>query len=150
MQQLEADDSLLQQWTYPENEDNERLVADVGSEAERFALFEITCSVVADKIQFSFIYNKKMAHQEEIQRWFTECQRTLEETIERLAGVKDETIFTLSDFPLLPITYDGLNKIVTRSLPQVGVTPDMVENIFPCAPVSKYSRTCTRPSRYIA
>jgi len=137
MQQLEHDDSLLQQWTYPENEANETIVADVGPNAERFALFEISASIVRDELQFSFLYNKEMKHQKEIQRWIVECQTTLEETIQKLAAIKDEVNFTLSDFPLLPITYDGLEKITAKSLPQVGITPKMVEAIYPCAPLQE-------------
>lgn len=137
MQQLEHDDSLFQQWSYPDNEDNEARVADVGPHAERFALFEISASIARDEIHFSFLYNKNMNHQKEIQRWIMECQRTLEETIQKLASMKDEVTFTLSDFPLLPISYDGLEKITAKSLPQVGITPFMVENIYPCAPLQE-------------
>jgi len=129
MQQLEHDDSLLQQWNHPDNEANERLIADVGPNAERFALFEISASVVRDQINFSFLYNKKMAHQKEISRWISLCKSTMEETAQVLVEKKDEITFTLSDFPLLPIGYEALEKIVTKSLPQVGVTPDMVEDI---------------------
>jgi len=137
MQQLEHDDSLLQQWTYPENEENDKLTADVGPRAERFALFEISAAVTKDQIQFSFLFNKEMDHQHEIRRWIAECQTTLEETVQRLAGMKDELTFTLSDFPLLPISYDGLEKIIKKSLPQVGITPDMVDEIFPAAPLQE-------------
>jgi len=137
MQQLEHDDSLLQQWTYPENREDETLVADVGRHAERFALFEISASIVRDEIQFSFLYNKDMKHQKDIRRWIMECHRTLEETIQKLASIKDEVTFTLSDFPLLPISYDGLEKITTKSLPQVGIAPQMVETIYPCAPLQE-------------
>lgn len=137
MQQLENDNSLLQQWTAPENDINERQIADVGPQAERFALFEISASVVRDQVHFSFLYNKKMSHQQQIKRWILECQRTLEETVRSLSGMKDEVNFTLSDFPLLPISYDGLDKILNKSLPQVGITPSMVQDIYPAAPLQE-------------
>jgi amino acid adenylation domain-containing protein/non-ribosomal peptide synthase protein (TIGR01720 family) len=137
MQQLEHDDSLLQQFEYPEDESNSKLTADVGPEATRFAFFEISAAVVRDKIQFSFLFNKEMKHQQEIHRWIAECQSTLEETVQRLASIKGDRIFTLSDFPLLPISYDGLEKIVTKSLPEVGITHDMVEDIYPAAPLQE-------------
>ncbi|KAH8602265.1 nonribosomal peptide synthase [Bisporella sp. PMI_857] len=136
MQQLEHDDSLLQPWTYPDNTD-ERMVADVGPQAERFALFEISASIIKDQIQFSILYNKSMKHQQDIERWVLECHRTLEETILKLASIRDEVIFTLSDFPLLPISYEGLEKITSKSLPQVGINPAMVETIYPCAPLQE-------------
>lgn len=132
MQQLEHDDSLLQRWDYPEDDERSKLIADVGSEASRFALFEISAAVVRDKVQFSFLYNRKAQHQQDILRWVKECQETFVEIVERLASSTGESSFTLSDFPLLPISYDGLQKIVTRSLPQVGITQDQVEAIYPC------------------
>jgi non-ribosomal peptide synthase protein (TIGR01720 family) len=137
MQQLEHDDSLLQQWDYPEDEETSKRIADVGPEASRFALFEISAAVVRDKVQFSFLYNKKAQHQQDILRWIKECQDTFEEIVERLTAVTGDACFTLSDFPLLPISYDGLQKIVTRSLPQVGITPVQVEDIYPCAPLQE-------------
>ena len=137
LQQLEHDDSLLQQWDYGEDEETSKIIADVGPKASRFALFEISAAVIREKIQFSFLYNSRMKHQQDIQRWVHECQETLEELVERLAAMTGESSFTLSDFPLLPISYDGLEKIVTRSLPQVGITPAQVEDIYPCAPLQE-------------
>jgi hypothetical protein len=103
------------------------LIADVGPNAQRLALFEVSASVVQDQIHFSFLYNKKMAHQQEIKRWIIECQHTLEEIVQSLMGRSLE--FSLADFPLLPLTYNGLEKITTKSLPQAGISPDMVECI---------------------
>lgn len=137
MQQLEHDDSLLQQWTSPGDENTEKQTADVGPRVERFALFEISAGVSQDQIQFSFLFNKKMKHQQEIRSWISECQETLLETMHRLVDTKEEHTFTLSDFPLLPISYDGLEKIVTKSLPQAGITPSMVEDIYPAAPLQE-------------
>jgi amino acid adenylation domain-containing protein/non-ribosomal peptide synthase protein (TIGR01720 family) len=137
MQQLEHDDSQLRQWDYPEDEATSKLIADVGPEASRLALFEISAAVVRDRVQFSFLYNSRMHHQQNIKRWITECRDTFEEVVERLADITGESSFTLSDFPLLPISYDGLQTIVTRSLPQVGITQDQVEDIYPCAPLQE-------------
>lgn len=137
MQQLEHNDALLQQWDYHEDEATSKLISDVGPDAQRFALFEISAAVVRDKVQFSFLYNSRMQHQQDIRRWITECQETLEEIVERLAAITEKRSFTLSDFPLLPISYDGLQKIVARSLPQVGITQEQVEDIYPCAPLQE-------------
>ncbi|KAH7407957.1 nonribosomal peptide synthase [Cadophora sp. MPI-SDFR-AT-0126] len=137
MQQLEHEDSLLEQWEYPEDEETSKTIADVGPSANRLALFEISAAVVRDKIQFSFLYNRNFRHQQSIRRWVTECQETLQEIADRLAHAAGPASFTLSDFPLLPISYDGLQKIVTRSLPQVGIMQDEVEDMYPCAPLQE-------------
>lgn len=126
MQQLEHDDSLLQQWSYPDNDETSRLIADVGPKATRLALFEISAVVMRGQIQFSFLYSSRMQHQPDIRRWISECRETFEEIVERLATFDGMPAFTLSDFPLLPISYAGLGKIVSKSLPQVGITQDQV------------------------
>ena len=137
MQQLEHDDSLLQQWEYPEDEETSKVIADVGPRADRLALFEVSAAVVHDRIQFSFLWNRKVRHQQSIRRWVGECRETLQEIVERLAQLTGPPSLTLSDFPLLPISYDGLQKIITRSLPQVGIIQDDVEDIYPCAPLQE-------------
>ena len=132
MQQLEHDDSLLQQASFADGEEAERLTADVGPNASRFALFEISAAVVKDKIEFSFIYNKKMKHQAKILQWVAECQQTFEEVVKKLVAMKPEP--TLSDFPLLPMTYGGLDKMIKERLPSVGIQEvSDVEDIYPCA-----------------
>ncbi|EHK99657.1 putative HC-toxin synthetase [Glarea lozoyensis 74030] len=134
---LEHDDSLLRPWSYPDDEETSKSIADVGSKTTRLALFEISAVVVDDKIQFSFLFNRHMHRQQEIRRWIMECKETFEEIVQKLASRKDETSFTLSTFPLLPLSYEGLHKIVTKSLPQVGITPNDVEDIYPCAPLQE-------------
>jgi non-ribosomal peptide synthase protein (TIGR01720 family) len=128
MQQLEHDDSLLQQWTYPEDDETSKLIADVGPKATRLALFEISAAVVRGQIQFSFLYNSRMQHQRDIRRWVSECRETFEEIVQRLSTATGSPSFTLSDFPLLPISYEGLEKIVSKSLPQVGIAQDEVSS----------------------
>ena len=137
MQQLESDDSLFKQWGHVEDLQDGRSIADVGSKATRLALFEVSAAVVDDTIQFSFLYNRQQKHQPGIRRWIKECQTTLEEIAQKLSDIQSRTTFTLSDFPLLPISYDGLEKIFTKSLPQVGVAPEEVEDIYPCAPLQE-------------
>jgi amino acid adenylation domain-containing protein/non-ribosomal peptide synthase protein (TIGR01720 family) len=137
MQQLEHDDSLLRQWSYPDDEETSKKIADVGPRTTRLALFEVSAAVVDDKIQFSFLFNRRMHHQQEIKRWIAECKETFEEIVQKLWRRKEETSFTLSDFPLLPLSYVELQKIITKSLPQVGISPNDVEDIYPCAPLQE-------------
>ncbi|KUJ23668.1 condensation-domain-containing protein [Mollisia scopiformis] len=78
-----------------------------------------------------------MRNRQAIQRWVKECQETFEEIVQRLAGIKSETCYTLSDFPLLPMSYDGLHRMMTKTLPEAGVTQDNIEDIYPCAPLQE-------------
>lgn len=136
MQQLERDDSLLQQTNISSNDEDTRATGDVGPHTARFALFEISAVVVHDKLQFSFLYNRRMKHGQEIRKWISKCQTTLEEIIEASARASPEP--TLSDYPLLPLSYAQLAKLAKMTFPKAGVTHrDQVEDIYPCSPMQE-------------
>ena len=108
----------------------------MGSKTPRFALFEISALIIKDQIQVSFTYNQHMRHQQRIHGWVSECKRVLEEDMLRLGDFAPEP--TLSDYPLLPITYDGLNSMVKNTFPKVGLESwTQVEDVYPCSPVQE-------------
>ncbi|PWY83154.1 nonribosomal peptide synthase Pes1 [Aspergillus sclerotioniger CBS 115572] len=136
LQQLERDDSLFQHYGDAFNAETFELAGDMGSKTSRFALFEISALIIKDKIQVSFTYNQHMGHQQKIHGWISECKRVLEEDMLRLGDFAPEP--TLSDYPLLPITYDGLNSMVKNTFPKVGLESwSQVEDIYPCSPVQE-------------
>ncbi|KAM5489397.1 NRPS cluster protein [Microsporum audouinii] len=136
MQQLERDDSLLQQADLITNEEDSRSTGDVGPKTIRFALFEISAIVLQDQIRFTFMFNKNMKNGQGIRRWISECKRTLHETVDAMSCSPAEP--TLSDYPLLPISYEGLQKLVKSTFPRVGVANrDQVEDIYPCSPIQE-------------
>lgn len=131
--QDEQSDSLFLPFDVAKNEDDERLTADVGPKATRMALFEISVAATNDQIGFSFMYNKNMQHQEAIHKWVMTCRDTLKTLVERLANSKPEP--TLSDYPLLPTTYGGLQKHATETFQDVGISSlDEVEDMYVTAP----------------
>ena len=134
--QQEQSDSLFQPLGLERNENEEKLTADVGQNTPRMALFEISVSASIDHIQFSFMYNKQMQYQDEIQRWIAQCQRCLIDLTQELATHRPEP--TLSDYPLLPTTYSGLEKHVTETFHDIGISSmDDVEDIYICAPTQE-------------
>ncbi|KAF2177349.1 amino acid adenylation domain-containing protein [Zopfia rhizophila CBS 207.26] len=136
MQQLERSDSLFQQVECFTNEEEAKLTADVGPNATRLALFEVSAAVVNNKIRFSFVFNGKMQHQHNIRLWISECKRTLKESVRRLSDMRPER--TLSDYPLLPIGYEGLQKMADHIYPAHGILePDEIEDVYPCAPMQE-------------
>jgi hypothetical protein len=61
--------------------------------------------------------------------------KPLEETAHRLVQLKPER--TLSDFPLLPLTYNGISNLL-ENLPQLGVSSlEEVEDVYPCPPMQQ-------------
>ena len=131
--QDEQSDSLFLPFDLVKNEDDERLTADVGPKATRMALFEISVAATNDQIGFSFMYNKNMLHQDEIHKWVMTCRDTLKGLVEKMANSKPEP--TLSDYPLLPTTYSGLQKHALETFQDVGISSlDEVEDMYVTAP----------------
>ncbi|KAF4630787.1 hypothetical protein G7Y89_g7349 [Cudoniella acicularis] len=137
MQQLESKNSLLQPWEPPANTENQKLMSDVGEKTTRLALIEISAVVIKDKLQFSFVFNRHMKNQKGIKQWIAACKSTLEEAVNRLVRIKSETHFTLSDFPLLPLSYDNLKILTRAALPSAAIDPETVEDVYPCAPMQE-------------
>lgn len=138
-QQFEREGALLQQELLHSDEDATpellEAIGDVGARVERFALFEITASIEQGILQFSFKYNRHMSHQTTIKQWIQACQASLQEMTERLP--KMEYYPTLADFPLLPTTYEGLALLQEDRLPEMGITVDDIEDIYPCSPMQQ-------------
>lgn len=131
-QQLERDDALLRQ----EPRIGHEAAGDVGRNVQRFALVEITVEVILGQLQLSFVYNRHMRHQANILRWINECHQSLHAAMQGLINM--DVDYTLSDFPLLPLTYAGLEKLRHETLPRIGLSdPGKVEDVYPCSPMQQ-------------
>ncbi|THC90348.1 hypothetical protein EYZ11_010190 [Aspergillus tanneri] len=136
LQQLERDDALFQHFGNVFNCEKMELAGDMGPQTPRFALLEVSAIVVKGKIHVSFTYNQQMKHKAEIIDWASECKRILEEDFLYFKDYVPEP--TLSDYPLLPTTYDGLRSFVKDTLPGAGVKDwDSVEDVYPCSPIQE-------------
>ncbi|GLA80039.1 nonribosomal peptide synthase [Aspergillus tubingensis] len=135
LQQLERDDSLFQHYGEAFNAETFEMAGDMGSKTHRFALFEISALIIKDKLQVSFTYNKHMQKEQQIKGWISECKRVLQH-MSRFDSFTPEP--TLSDCPLLPITYEALNNMVKRTFPKIGIENwGQVEDVYPCSPVQE-------------
>ena len=129
----EQSDSLFLPFELAKSEEDQILTADVGPKATRMALFEVSVAATNDQIGFSFMYNKYMQHQEEIRKWVMVCRDTLKSLVREIASAKPEP--TLSDYPLLPTNYNGLQKHATDTFREVGISSlDEVEDMYVTAP----------------
>ena len=132
----ESGESLFQPIQIANDDEDEMMIADVGREMTRMALFEVSASVMDDQIHFSFMFNKHMKYQEEIFQWVAECKHTLGDMVKQLASLAPQP--TLSDYPLLPTTYKGLGKHITETFTDVGISSlDEVEDMLICAPTQQ-------------
>ncbi|KAF9636542.1 putative nonribosomal peptide synthase protein [Lasiodiplodia theobromae] len=125
-QQLEREGALFEQ--------QQLIVPDVGPDFKRFALFEITAEIIRGEFQLTFEFNAHMKHQDAISDWIQECERSLRMAADQLSRIS-ATQYTLSDFPLLPTNYDGLDQLVTKTLPGLDISADNVEDVYPVSPM---------------
>ncbi|PLB43886.1 nonribosomal peptide synthase Pes1 [Aspergillus steynii IBT 23096] len=136
LQQLERNDSLFQH--FGKTFDSERLevAGDMGPKTPRFALLEVSAIIVKEKLHVSFTYNRQMKHESRILEWMAECKRILEEDFLYSKDRVPEP--TLTDYPLLNMTYNGLRRLVKDTIPSVGMKSwDEVEDVYPCSPVQE-------------
>ncbi|KAH7130267.1 hypothetical protein B0J11DRAFT_429378 [Dendryphion nanum] len=130
-QQLERSDALLQPMESMAGETREAGgTADVGFNAPRFGLFEISAIIFKGQLKFAFTFNRHMLHQEKINQWVSACQNTFTEMIESLVSLAPTP--TLSDFPLLSLTEQSFQSMLNR-LTKIGISPTEVEDVYPCS-----------------
>ena len=111
-------------------------VSDVGQDTPRFGLFEISAVIVQGRLRFSFTFPHKTSHQDRIRQWVSECNRAVNTIANRLAQMSPQ--FTLTDFPLLSITYDDLEKMVKELFERTYVSDlTIVESIYPCSSIQE-------------
>jgi non-ribosomal peptide synthase protein (TIGR01720 family) len=126
MQNLERKDALFQKMDGISS-------SDVGHSVPRFSLFEVTALVAQGTIKLSFSFNRHMKRQPEIKRWVSECRQTLVDAVEQLLQARAEP--TLSDFKLLPLSYNGMSRL-SAVLPP-GTTLFAIEDIYPTSPMQQ-------------
>lgn len=108
----------------------------MGPETTRFALFEVSAIVIKERLNVAFTYNRNMQRESQIRRWIVDCKQSLEQDILCLKNTTPEP--TLSDYPLLPINYHGLQMLTNNTFRKVGVrSRDQVEDIYPCSPMQE-------------
>ncbi|KAJ5107519.1 hypothetical protein N7456_004194 [Penicillium angulare] len=136
LQQLERDDSLFRHQGSVFDSSDFAVAGDMGPKTVRFALFEISAIVVKDRLNVAFTYNRQMQREGQIRRWILQCKQTLEKDMLTLVNTTPEP--TLSDYPLLPITYNGLQSLTNTTFRKLGIrSKDEIHDIYPCSPMQE-------------
>jgi non-ribosomal peptide synthase protein (TIGR01720 family) len=132
----EPSDSLFHQIDVSSTDEESKTTADVGTNTNRLALFEVSAIVTDGKLKFTFMYNRNLKKASQVQSWIRECRHSLEELISRLINMPPEP--TLHDYPLMPINYEELKKLTSEVLPGKGITDmSIIEDMYPCSPVQE-------------
>lgn len=132
-QQKSQGESMFSSFDMSMDDGERAAVGDVAPETRRLALFEISVSILDNGVQFTFMYNKHMFHQDRIEKWASNCAEVLIDIATRLSDAPNTP--TLSDFTLMPLGYSELKDLVTKALPAAHVRFDEVEDIYPCSPM---------------
>lgn len=107
---------------------------DIGKDVPRFALIEVSALVTGGRMKLSFAYNKHMKHQDSLGKWVKECESLLRESPRLLMQHSPKK--TLSDFPLLPLGYYGMENLEDR-LRDVGLNVQDVQDVYPCTSMQR-------------
>jgi non-ribosomal peptide synthase protein (TIGR01720 family) len=127
-QQLEGSQALLKLATLPDHD-----LIPVPPDLPRFALIDVSATVMDECLHISFWYNRRMKHQEKLHQWILGFQKALESLPIIL---RRHQRFTMSDFPLLSVTTDDqLQSLVSHIAGKCRFSPSEIEEIYPCSPV---------------
>ena len=107
----------------------------VGDLVKRPAVFIVEASVANNVLCISLQYNRHMRQPEKVHHWIQDFVRSLRELATGLSAAPPD--FTLSDFPLVGLDQEGLEKLHKEVLPAAGLRPDDVEDIYPCSPMQQ-------------
>lgn len=99
---------------------------------QRPSLIGIEVSVTDGKIGVEVSYNKHMSHMDLLHDFVNEFHSTMCRLTEILPKMSKSK--TLSDFPLLPISYDAFDATMMKLLAQPTIHDiDQIEDMFPCS-----------------
>ncbi|KJZ74704.1 hypothetical protein HIM_05821 [Hirsutella minnesotensis 3608] len=134
-QQLESEDSLFGR-SEQQPAEAEKTVTEVSETAMRTAMIEVNAGVEQGNLGVSFCFHKDMKHQDRLRKW---SEENFALALKALAGeLRDAPVsFTLSDLPLMHMSYRGLDTLLKEQLPSMNISPNEVADIYPCSPLQE-------------
>ncbi|KNG89441.1 nonribosomal peptide synthase [Aspergillus nomiae NRRL 13137] len=130
-QQLERSDALLKKEPLRADEEIQNISEGMG----RLAVFDISAAISFGQLGVSFFFNRDTDRQEQIRDWVKRCEKAIQYAAQALVASSVE--HTLSDFPLMKISYPALSNFTNTVLPALGISPDNVEDLYPCSPIQE-------------
>ncbi|CRG88172.1 Nonribosomal peptide synthetase 8 [Talaromyces islandicus] len=97
---------------------------------------EIDVQSNSETLEIIFYYDDAKIQEKRISRWASAFQGQLRELAHQLLFISNTK--TLSDYPLLPMTYDELDTLLQTRLPEIGISDlGNIEDIYPCSPLQE-------------
>ncbi|EFQ98080.1 N-(5-amino-5-carboxypentanoyl)-L-cysteinyl-D-valine synthase [Nannizzia gypsea CBS 118893] len=133
-QQLEKEDGLFDPSSPSESSDSLQTISEVSKAAQRPSIIDIEAAVSDGELKVEFIFPKTI-HNERLQKWIHNFSQDLEFLSHSLGQAPAR--FTLSDLPLLPLSYNGLDILLEQEMPRMGLIPRQIRDIYPCSPLQE-------------
>ncbi|EGD94907.1 nonribosomal peptide synthetase [Trichophyton tonsurans CBS 112818] len=133
-QQLEKEDGLFNPSSSSESSDSLLAITEVSKSARRQSMIDIEATVSDGELKVEFIFHKMMQN-DRLETWIQSFSQDLEFLAHNFAQAPSG--FTLSDLPLLPLSYKGLDVLIEQELPRMGVNPEQIQAIYPCSPLQE-------------
>ncbi|RYP49816.1 hypothetical protein DL768_004545 [Monosporascus sp. mg162] len=127
-QQLERSDALFSTVS-----DFEHGVLDVADGSPRFAIFDVIATPICNQLRLSFFYNRHAAETRPVDQWISNYEQSLCGLARTLPSLARS--YSLVDFPLIPFTYPMLDRFVSETLPESGLSVSDIEDGYPCSAI---------------
>ncbi|QPH06324.1 nrps [Epichloe festucae Fl1] len=125
-QQLEKEDGLFENISLD--------VPEEGTSLPASTLFNINVLFEGGTANYSFTYNRHIAHQGLINKWIDSIGTSLTIICESLAS--RDASRTLCDYEFLQLDYRGLDQLQSHMIPNIELTnKTRVKDVFPCSPM---------------
>ncbi|KAH8672362.1 non-ribosomal peptide synthetase [Ilyonectria robusta] len=132
-QQMESDKSMFKRLQYMDEEPCD--LVEVSPLARRLSLIEVNADIEDGLLAVSFMVHEDMRYQDRLKLWYETFAQTVRSVTKDLLHAPAS--FTLSDLPLLPISYNGLDVLLKDQLPSIGVNSDAIIDMYPCSPLQE-------------
>ncbi|KJZ75845.1 hypothetical protein HIM_04669 [Hirsutella minnesotensis 3608] len=133
-QQLEKAEGLFKPFQQDSSGADPSL-CEISLSARRPLIFDIFAEVSGNVLGASFRFPQDIRNRSRIQKWAQTFIQDLESVVCRLA--QEAVAFTLSDMPLLQLSYRGLDTLIGEQLPKMGIKPGSIKDIYSCSPLQE-------------
>lgn len=113
------------------------------------ALIQVEAAVDSGRLQVDIHHNSRIRHHDKLGHWSRIFESTLKDMISVLEGKQRN--WTLADFPGTFASYDDLDGFREESLPNLGIQPQDVEDVFSMTPLQHgmYTSHVKDPEAYM-
>jgi non-ribosomal peptide synthase protein (TIGR01720 family) len=132
-QQLEDAESILK---FEDRPERNLAISAEGADYRRPSLIDMNLAIENGKLHVATRSHKNMRNHKGVTRWLEMYTETLRSVAHELAA-SSTRIYTLMDFPLLQISYDGLEKMMKQQLGSHGIESTSVMDMYPCTPMQE-------------